>query len=283
MVKFTIPYVEIITTQICTLSCPGCSTYSDISHKGYVSWDAARKDIVPWLDRVTFDHFGIMGGEPIINPGIKDWIIGIRELMPDTTIRFPTNGTLIHKHLDVVDLLQEIGNVIFKITVHINDKRIEDAVNLVTNRYTWEKEIFEYNSNRLVTSNNFKLQINRPKVFFKTFQNAYSNAAPYNSDPIAAFDQCHQKECPLLINGRIYKCSTSGLMGDVLKRFENPNQKQWEPYLDNNKNGSISIESTNEQIQLFIDNIKKPHPTCRQCPTNNTVTIIDHLNTVTFK
>ena len=122
MVKtLIIPYSEIMITQVCNLICQGCSTYSDTDHKGYVSWNNGLSQIEPWLKRVSFDHFGIMGGEPLINPQIHDWLIGVRKLMPNTTIRFPINGTLLHKHLDIVDLLSEIGNVILKITVHIED------------------------------------------------------------------------------------------------------------------------------------------------------------------
>lgn len=280
--KHKIPYAEAIVTQVCNLVCPGCSTYSDLDNKGYTHWNDARRDIEPWLERVEFDHFGIMGGEPLVNPRIKDWLVGVRELMPDTTIRFPVNGTLLHKHLDIVDLLHSIGNVIFKITVHTNDEKIENAIDYVTNRFEWTP-ISEYGVNRFVTSNNLKFQINRPQEFYKTFQNDYANAAPYDSDPVAAFEQCHQKECPLLINGRIYKCSTSGLMDGVLERFGRPNQELWKPYLDNNKNGSIGLDSTDDEIQAFINNVRKPHSTCQQCPTADTVTKINHQQTVYFR
>lgn len=282
MSKFVIPYAEAIVTQVCNLVCPGCSTYSDLSYKGYTRWEDGKKNIEPWLDRVEFEHFGIMGGEPLVNPRIKDWLVGIRELMPNTTIRFPVNGTLLHKNLDIVDLLHDMGNVIFKITVHTQDKSIDDAIEYVKDRFHW-KPVFEYGVNRYVTDNNFKFQINHPEKFYKTFQNDYANAAPYDSDPVAAFEQCHQKECPLLINGRIYKCSTSGLMDGVLKRFDYPNQPQWDPYLDNALNGSIGLDSSDEQIQAFIDNVRQPHDTCRQCPTKDTVTSIDHQQTVYFR
>lgn len=277
-----IPYVEVMTTHVCNLVCPGCSTYSDLNHSGYVTWEDAKREIEPWLERITFEHFGLMGGEPLINPKIKDWLIGIRQLMPSTTIRFPINGTLLHKHLDIVELLHELGNVIFKITVHTDSKVIEDAIDYVNNMYNWTP-IYEYGVHRFVTSNNLKFQINRPVEFYKTFQNDYKNAAPYDSDPMDSFAQCHQKECPLLYNGRIYKCSTSGLMDGVLKRFDYPNKQQWEPYLDNSKNGSIGITSTDLEIKEFINNIRKPHTTCRQCPTAKTVTIVDHTSTVRFR
>jgi organic radical activating enzyme len=271
-----------MVTQVCNLICQGCSTYSDIDQKGYVSWNDGLSQIEPWLERVTFDHFGLMGGEPLINPHIHDWLIGIRKLMPNTTIRFPINGTLLHKHLDIVDLLSEMGNVIFKITVHIQDAQIENSIEYVLNKYSW-KPINEYGVDRFVTNNNFKFQVNRPKTFYKTFQNDYTNAHPYNSLPEDAFIVCHQKECPLLINGRIYKCSTSGLMNSVLNKFNNPNADAWKIYLDNNNNGSIGLDSTDLEIQNFIKNIRQPHSTCSQCPDAKSLVTLDHSSTVSFR
>jgi len=279
--QLVIPYAEIMLTQVCNLSCTGCSTYSDVPHKGYVTWKDGQNQIAPWLSRVKFDHFGLMGGEPLINPQVREWLIGIRELMPETTIRFPTNGTLVLKHLDIVDLLAELGNVILKITVHVNNTAVENSIRHVINRFDWEP-VNEYGINRFVTKNNFKFQINRPTTFYKTFQNDYHNAEPYNSMPDQAFDVCHQKECPLLINGRIFKCSTSGLMPDVLKKFKNPNFDKWKKYLDINANGSIGLDSSDDEIENFIANIRKPHATCAQCPDSNSIVKINHLSNVNF-
>lgn len=283
MTNLIIPYAEIMVTQVCNLVCPGCSTYSDLQYKGYKSWSQGRSEIEPWLERVGFDHFGIMGGEPMVNPEIKKWLVGVRELMPETVIRFPTNATLLHKNLDVVDLLHELGNVIFKITVHQhNNKKVESAIEYVQNKFDWEP-IHEYNVHRFVTDNNFKFQINRPKKFFKTFYGEYHNAAPYDSDPVEAFDVCHQKECPLLYNNRIYKCSTTGLMDGVLARYNYPNYELWQPYLDKSLNGSIGITDSSEDIKEFISNIRKPHATCRQCPNKTNIQSINHPETVYYK
>jgi len=279
--QFVIPYTEIMITQVCNLSCVGCSTYSDIPHKGYVSWIDGKNQIEPWLSRVKFDHFGLMGGEPLINPQIHQWLTGIRELMPNTTVRFPTNGTLLLKHPDIVDLLADMGNVILKITVHIQDPQVEESIQYVMNRFNWEP-ITEYGVSRFVTNKNFKFQINRPTTFYKTFQNDYATAEPYNSTPKSAFEVCHQKECPLLINGRIYKCSTSGLMPGVLARFKNPNINKWKQYLDNNHNGSVGINSSDDEIKRFISNIRKPHLTCAQCPNSESIVKINHQSNVTF-
>jgi len=282
MSKIKILYAESIVTQVCNLVCKGCSTYSDLHHKGYKTWEEGCKEIKPWLERVEFEHYGLMGGEPLINPRIKDWLYGIRELMPGTTIRFPVNGTLLHKHYDVLDVLHEIGNVIFKITVHKEHIQTEKNIRYVFDKFEW-KAIREFGLDRYETSNGFKFQINRPKQFFMTFQNDYTDAKPYNSNPEDAFKVCHQKQCPLLHNGRIYKCSTSGLMKDVLSRFDYPNRELWQPYWDNEHNGSIGLESSDYELGLFVNNIEQPHATCQQCPSELDLITLDHTQTVEFR
>lgn len=239
-------------------------------------------DLVPWLDRVSFNDFGIMGGEPLINPDIRNWITGTRELMPDTKIRFPTNGLLLEKNFDVVDLLHEIGNSILKITVHVDDLALESLINRIFDCYNWQP-VVEFGIHRWRTTNNFVFQINRPDNFFMTFQGTYETAKPYDSDPVEAFEVCHQKFCPLLHNQRIYKCSTSGLMHGILEKYNRPNHELWLPYIDDQLNGSIGLDSSNEEILRFIENIGKPHSTCRQCPTEQTRITIGHKKNVTFR
>jgi hypothetical protein len=63
---------------------------------------------------------------------------------------------------------------------------------------------------------------------------------PYHSDSVKAFDNCCQQTCPLLYKGNIYKCSTSGLLSDVLTRFDNSNMEHWMPYLPEGVNLTCS-------------------------------------------
>lgn len=279
MVKPTIPYTEIMITRVCNLSCAGCSTYSDLPHKGYVTWEQGRQEIEPWLNRVQFDHFGLMGGEPLINPQIQQWLLGLRKLMPHSTIRMATNGLLLSKNLNVLDLLNDIGNVIFKITVHVDDPELQDSIDFVKSKFDWQP-VYEYGIHRWTAGNNLRLQINRPSRFFMTHQNAYPDAAPYDSDYTEAFAVCHQKLCPLLYKGRIYKCSTSGLMKDTLEQFSFPHYDAWSKFWNHETNGSITVDSTDDEIQAFVDNISKPHWICQQCPTRKTIVKIDHLSSV---
>jgi hypothetical protein len=273
--KPVLPFLETMATQVCNLSCTGCTNYSDIKHTGYVTWKDMHQQLIAWLAVVDIPDFGIMGGEPLINPEISQWLTGTRELMPNSQIRFTTNGLLLDKYFSIVDQAYELGNIVFKITVHQNDLALEQIIERIFKRYRWQP-VTEFGINRWTAGDRVRLQIGRPAQFLKTYQGKYSNMRPWDNNPVDSFDACIQQTCPLLYNGRIYKCSTQGLLQDLLEKFNNPNFELWEPYL----NDGIAPHETN-RIEKFIDNFGKPNTICQMCPTKkNQSATINHLENV---
>jgi organic radical activating enzyme len=278
MSKFQLPFVEMQVTQVCNLSCLGCSNYADLKHTGYLKWADGRKEIESWLDCMDIGDFGIMGGEPLINPELKQWITGLRELLPTSTLRFSTNGELLDKHLDVLAVAHEVGNFVFKITAHQHSERVEAVIKKIFEMYPWEP-VFEYGIYRFKTGNNLRFQVNRPQTFLKYYKNDYANMMPYASDPAEAFDICMQQRCPLMFEGRMYKCSTLGGLNQTLNRF-GITDPAWDPY----RNYSISPTSSFKEIDAFLQNYGKPHSVCAMCPTaKDDKSIILHYNNVITK
>ena len=276
--KQVLPFLETMITQSCNLSCVGCTNYSDLRHSGYVTWAEGKAHIEDWLKRIDIPDFGIMGGEPLINPQVRDWIIGIRELMPDSQIRFTTNGLLLERHWDIVELMHNLGNVSLKITSHTPDK-VNDTIKRIFNSYNWDP-VHEFGIDRYITTNKFRFHVKTPDVFLKTYRGEYKNMMPHNNNPVEAFASCIQQTCPLLYKGKIFKCSTSGLLAETLERFDYPNYEHWRKYIPQ----GISASSSNQDINEFINNFGKPNSICAQCPTQkDTDQIISHLDTVTFK
>jgi organic radical activating enzyme len=261
MIKPVLPFAEIMVTQACNLSCHGCTNYSDLVHKGYLTWQQGREQIAPWLERLDIPDFGIIGGEPMLNPEIQQWLIGIRELLPKSQIRFTTNGLLL-KNMDVIRLCHDIGNVVFKITKHLDSPEIDSIIDEINSNFEWET-VTEFGITRQKTSNNLRLQINQPKTFLKTYLGNYKTMRPHNSVPEESFAICCQRTCPLIYNGKLYKCSTTGLLEDTLKRFGHLDDENWKPFLTS----GLSPDCSDAELKEFIDNFEKPHKTCGQCPT----------------
>lgn len=272
-------FLEIMVIRTCNLSCQGCTTFSDLKYQGYTTWEQGRAWLEPWLDRITLEGVGVMGGEPLINPEIRSWLVGLRELMPDTQIRFVTNGLLLDRHWDIVDLLQQLGNTVLKISQHVSTPELENTIQRIYKSYTWTP-VEEYGIKRWQGANNTRFQIARPTQFLKTFRNDYNHMAPHNNPPKEAFDICVQKRCPLLYQGKIYKCGTVALTPELLDRFGRPNWDQWQPYLVE----GLRHDCAEAELQKFVDNFGKPNSLCRQCPSRQDLdSMIDHVATVEFK
>ena len=277
--KIVIPFLEMMTTNVCNLSCQGCTTFSDLDHRGYKTWTQAREELAPWTRRADIQAFGFMGGEPLINPDIQNWLLGVRDLLPNAQIRFITNGVLLEKHWYIVDLLSSLGNTVLKISYHVHDNRIDSAIDRIFDSYQWQA-IKEHDIDRWVNSAGMRFQISKPTSFLKTFQGDYTNMMPHDNVPKDAFDICVQKRCPLLHQGKLYKCGTAGLTQGILQRHGNPNLDLWQPYLDH----GLSVDCDDSELENFVKNFGKPHAICRQCPSAADVTsLIDHTKTVKFK
>ena len=278
--KPVLPFLETMLTQACNLSCKGCSNYSNLKHSGYVTWQDGKGDLENWLDRIDIPDFGLMGGEPLINPQFRDWITGCRDLMPDSQLRFTTNGELLEKHLDVLDLIHDVGNIVFKISVHRHDQEVENIIEYIFNKYKWEI-VREHGITRYKSKNNVRFQVNRPQTFLKSFRNDYEDMLPYDSDPAESFDVCIQQTCPLLYKGRIYKCSTSGLLMDTLIFTGNEDRIVWNQFKEYK---GIGWTDSLTNIEKFISTFGKPESICSMCPTSkNSQAIIVHQNKVYSK
>lgn len=277
--KLTLPFLETMITQVCNLACVGCSNYSDLTHSGYVTWNQGKQWIEPWLQRVDIPDFGIIGGEPLINPEVRDWLIGIRTMMPKSQIRFTTNAILLHKHWDIIDLMHDLGNVSFKITVHLNDARIQELIDRIFARYSWHP-IREHGIDRWITDDGFRFHVKKPDIFVKTYQGHYHDMMPWNSDPEMAFENCYQQTCPLMHQGKLYKCSTAGLLKNTVEKAAPHLAEHWIKYMD----PGLKSDCNQQGLDNFVSNFGKPHHRCAQCPTAlDSASVLDHYKLVTFK
>jgi len=280
MVKQKLEFVEIMMINSCNLSCKGCTTFSDLKHQGSrINWSTAKQWIEDWSERLEFEGIGLIGGEPLLHPEVREYLIGMRKLLPNTQIRFVTNGLLLDKHWDVVELLNSLGNAVLKISYHVDSKKLDDIIQRVFDSYKW-REVNEYGIDRWKNEQDFTFQVSSTDTFLKTYKGEYENMMPHDSNPKEAFEICVQKRCPMILDNTLYKCGTVGLTPPLLNRFGNPNIELWEQYIDD----GLKPDCENKDLEMFVNNFGKPHSICRQCPTKNDVqSFVEHFPTVEFK
>lgn len=127
----------------CTLSCFGCTNYSDYNMKGSLEFNEFKTWIDEWSKIIDIGTFGFMGGEPLINPNWKKFMQYTREVLPDTELSLITNATLCHRWPGFAKFLAELGNVHIKFSVHEIDKPyLYNAINDVLSIEGWESVKF---------------------------------------------------------------------------------------------------------------------------------------------
>ena len=270
VINYNIPMIEYMVTEVCTLSCNNCTNYSNYQTKGLNSWATAKSEIQAWIDRgLSFGKFSLIGGEPTLNPEIVDYIYGLRSILPYTTIQLVTNGTVL-KHLPkILTALAAVGNFVLHLTVHLPGEDFYKEFKLqvlgmpvdwapVHDKTDWLHECY-------TTPDNSFFEISMPKGFISTYKGQLANMKPYQSDPVKAFDICVQQFCPLMYQGRLYKCSTSALLKRTLTDHDLQDDPDWAPYI--NYQG-IGPDCSDSELSLYCDNYNKPLEICSMCPSS---------------
>lgn len=272
-----ISYLETMLTYACTLSCKNCTNYSDYGMKGgYVKWANAKLSLDSWFDRIRVDCFGFMGGEPLMNPDLETWIREFRREYPWTTIMLITNAQLFMKNLWILDIMEEVGMVYLKFSVHQpNADYIKQAKKAVLDRFDWIYGA-EVKGRYFYKEKILDFVVEDQPTFLKTYQGEYGSMKPYNNNPIQAFKICTQQICPLLYDGKLYKCSSVGMLGRVLADHNQINDVDWQPYL----NQGLSLDCSDEELSAWANNFGKPAKVCKMCPTSADNPYHPHYSTV---
>lgn len=167
----------------CNLNCKGCSHFSNLVPEPVFS-DKAQflRDITQLSGYFSQIHnFYLLGGEPLLNPEIADYIIALRHVFPYTQIIIVTNGLLL------LSLNNSLLQTIRENRVHIS---ISDYTCL--NR---EKII------AFVKENMLSAELREGKEYFSKYLNPQGN-----SDPAETFSNCIRRNCTFLAKGKIAAC-----------------------------------------------------------------------------
>ncbi len=192
----TLFYAEMSIVDFCNLNCKGCNHYSPIFDKKYPDIEIRMRDIKKiseLYDRVI--EFGLIGGEPLLNPQIKEYIQQTRQLLPNTEIQMVTNGLL-------------IPNLDHDILKCMSDNKITIAIS----EYIPTMKIIEKITNTLRNHNiDYVL---KPAMFKEKFYKTLSLKSDSNYSK-----KCISQGCINICDGRIAKCPTVLYIETLNKKF----------------------------------------------------------------
>jgi organic radical activating enzyme len=292
--RLRLDYAEVMASYSCNLSCVGCTNYSNYDYRGFADWGEVRDSLLAWIPLIEFASFGIIGGEPLLNPGLRQWVYGIREIIPPSSVLvLVTNGTRLHRRPEVVEWMVDCAPSKLSIAAHHSREEIyataDDILRGHERRFRRETVVEPDAAGNPLPLLHYTLddprvlvEVFQPQVFVKSYRGFGREIRPWeHGDPVGAIEVCSTRYCPLLYEGRLYKCSQIALLRDHLSRLGIVDVPEWQPYLTYR---GVAPTDEPKKIERFVRLFGQAERICRMCPSGHDEDAwIDHPSTVTTK
>ncbi len=185
--------VDVVITTKCNLLCDGCSHlmpyYIKPNHLDKDRVIASMRKLAEAAD--WFDHFNILGGEPFLNPDLKN----IMEAIPDKKSRLVqvlTNATIIPKDPELFDVMRRKGVHVVITPYPSNEKTREPLIAVL------EREHVAWN-------------------YYERQWTDYGEPRDYRKSPSELrhqFAHCNEI-CRNLLDGKLYYCFRCAHISDL--------------------------------------------------------------------
>jgi len=241
--RFSKPILEKLRFEVnlaehCNLNCVCCDHFSPVAEKKFLDSEQYERDLIRlaelFPDKVA--NVLLVGGEPLLHPGLTEIIALTRRHLPGSRVGLVTNGLLLPK----MDLAfweaardNRLAITVTNYPIKIDHERIRELTaqyGIVTD-YSW--------GGKLKTMNKMVLD---PEG---------SGEKGYN------FKKCHRSNgCIMLQEGRLYTCTVAPTIGHFNRYFG-----QNIPLTDEDGIDIYKAESGQEILEF----LRHPIPFCRYC------------------
>ncbi len=258
--------VDIHATNVCNLRCVGCNHLADFGYPGLFTAEELIGWITPWKDRLYFKRISLMGGEPLLNPHLKDICIGFRKLFsPEKTkLRIITNGIRITQCPWLKELIQEY-HVHVQASLHVaNGNRIDPKlVRQVKEGLALLEKWAEDTPDRVETHWGPQVHSKKKLNFQVFYRGSGADIKPFDHDDIAQSKKHCTCKTLQLYRSRLYKCAPIAYIGEALRKIGKENDPDWRPYLNYKP---LSPGCGHDALKRFMQKQPLPDWTCRMCP-----------------
>lgn len=279
MSKYVIPKIEFYITNMCNYGCSNCNRFNNLNFRGHQRWEDYADVMEEWGEYVDIKHPIILGGEPLLNPTIKEWLRGIRNIWPwpDTGgIQVLTNGTQLNKVKGLYEAMRDTQSWLGVSLHNLDDFETIDAA---IREFYGKLELEEQSENRDAGGIGADWYYKKSNTEYAGIwtQNTFYNSAIkamdpngitlYNSNPTQAHENCTMRRFKNyhFIEGKIYKCGPVALFPQLEEQFglnlSDEDKKLLTSYQP------LTIEMAREGLtEEWFSHIDDEIPQCKFCP-----------------
>lgn len=278
--KIQISKVEFYITNVCNLNCSRCNRFNDHAFKGWQKWSDYAHAYAKWSEKIEIDQIVILGGEPLLNPSICEWISGINTVFKKG-VQVLTNGTRLNKTPGLYEAIHNCsgasGSNWIGISIHNSnsiDWYLDEVKTFLKGQLTWDNNNAT-GADYLVTDQNgvtvaLWLQDHFTNVAVHKLENG--KLGLYNNDPAEAHKICAfaQFKCYHFIKAKLYKCGPVALFPEFDQQFA-LDLSASDRILINDYH-PLSIDQFDACGTKFLNEIDNVIPQCKFCPRDTDLT-----------
>ena len=277
--------VEFYITNVCNLTCENCNRYNNYNFRGWQRWSDYADIYRKWSEYIELKSVVLMGGEPLLNPTITDWITGLTDTFK-CGVQVLTNGTRLNNVPGLYEALAQTRSRGSPVTGHIqislhNINHFDELRQNIKAFLSTPRE--EYGTGIGVSLPNdpwggmyYSIRdVNDVLVnvhLANDFHTAAIQPTPdgrftlHNSDPIVAHGKCGfaMYKCYHFIRGKLYKCGPVALMPEFDQQFDldisKPDRKLLHGYRP------LEIKDWPKKALRWLAQLDDPIAQCKFCP-----------------
>ena len=234
--KPRMPYLEYHISFQCNLKCSGCTHFSNIVNEPrFGNLDKYFEDLIRLQELFWgIGKIRLMGGEPLLNHELPDFLYATRDAFPDADIRVVSNGLMLRD--SHVELLSAMRNTATFFDVSMYPPTI-GAIDRIS---------------EICSANGVKLTVTPEVKLFTAGMNTHGN-----TEPLSAYEVCPASHCAYLCEGRISTCAMPQLIDIYNERFGTDICPGVSDVSDLYEDGLTGIE--------LLRRLKSPMEICRFC------------------
>lgn len=227
-----LPNVEFYITNVCNLTCFNCNRFNNHNFTGWQRWSDFEPLYQQWSSKIRLQKITILGGEPLLNPSILDWVDGINRLW-DKPVQILSNGSQLNRVPNLYDRLLAFTNTKsgsknwIGVSLHNandRDRCFEEIKKFLKGKVQYVHHTDPRNKDNAWTyggqhafydSNGMRICVWEYDDFYTAavIKNSDGEYTLHNSDPAKAYAVCGfaQFDCFHFVRGKIYRCGPVAL------------------------------------------------------------------------